>query len=304
MIKKESEKIENMDWDKLRVFHAVALAGSFTKATETLNISQSAISRQIIILEEELGTTLFNRVARGLVLTSAGEKLQDTVVSVFAKLSMTQATIAELKTHPRGHIRIATTLVFGSLWLAPYLREFLDLYPDIKVSLHLTNQEVDLNMREADVGIIALPMHNPELIHSDPVPYRFRLYASKSYLEKFGTPQKPEDLDHHRLIAFGKEMPHLYSDLDWLLKVGAQKPRIPYLVISNGEAMCAAVRSGLGIAALHKYIVRDDPEIVEILKDTDTTVYRYVVYPSHLANLKRIQVLVDFLLQKMKEHEF
>src|SRR5438132_107977 len=114
-----------MDWDKLRVFHAVSIAGSFTKATESLNISQSAISRQINILEEELGTPLFERVARGLVLTEAGEKLRDAVVTIFAKLSMTQASMTELKNYPRGHLKIATSIAFGSLWLAPRLNEFL-----------------------------------------------------------------------------------------------------------------------------------------------------------------------------------
>lgn len=293
-----------MDWDKLRVFHAVASAGSFTKATETLNISQSAISRQINILEEELGTSLFKRVARGLILTEAGVALRDTVLNVFAKLEMTQATIEELKDYPRGYIQVATTLAFGSLWLAPRLQEFLDQYPEVEVELLLKDEEVDLNMREADLGITALPINSPDLIHSDPISYRFRIYASKSYLEQHGTPQKPEDLDHHRLIVFGKEMPHIYSNLDWLLKIGAKKTRIPYLVINGGQAIYEATRSGIGISALHKYMVGDDPEMVEILPDLPgTTVYRYVVYPSHLAGLKRIQVFVDFLLKKMREEE-
>ena len=293
-----------MDWDKLRVFHAVASAGSFTKATETLNVSQSAISRQINILEEELGTSLFKRVARGLILTEAGIALRDTVLNVFAKLEMTQATIEELKDYPRGHIQVATTLAFGSLWLAPRLQEFLDQYPEVEVELLLKDEEVDLNMREADLGITALPINSPDLIHSDPVSYRFLIYASKSYLKQHGTPQKPEDLDHHRLIVFGREMPHIYSNLDWLLKIGAKKTRIPYLVINGGQAIYEATRSGIGISALHKYMVGNDPEMVEILPDLPgTTVYRYVVYSSHLSSLKRIQVFVDFLLKKMREEE-
>ncbi len=294
-----------MDWDKLRVFHAVANAGSFTKATKTLNISQSAISRQINILEAKLGTRLFKRVARGLVLTEAGESLRDTVMTVFAKLSTAQTIIEDLKSYPRGHIRVATSLAFGSLWLAPRLQEFLDQYPEIQVSLLLTDEEVDLNMREADIGITAQTISGADLIHREPVSYRFRIYASQAYLKKYGTPQKPEDLDHHRLIVFGKEMSHIYSNLDWLLRVGAKKPRAPYLVISNGQAICEATRSGLGISALHKYMVGDDPEMVEILPNIPgTTVYRYVIYPAHLAALKRIQVFVDFVLKKMKEEEF
>jgi len=293
-----------MDWDKLRVFHAVSIAGSFTKATGSLNISQSAISRQINILETELGTPLFKRVARGLILTEAGKSLQETVNTVFAKLEMAQATIMELKRYPRGHLRVTTTLAFGSLWLAQHMPEFLQQYSDISVTLLLKDEENDLNMREADIGITTLPINNPELIHSDPVSYHFRIYASRSYLKKYGTPQTAEELDHHRLIVFGKEMPHLYSNQDWLLKIGAQKPRLPYLVINNGQAIYEATRSGLGIAALHKYMVEGDSEIVEILSDiSGPIVQRYVIYNAHLASLKRVEVFVNFLINKMRQKD-
>jgi len=294
-----------MDWDKLRVFHAVVNAGSFTKATKTLHISQSAISRQVNIIEAELGSPLFKRLSRGIILTEEGEALNETVKSVFTKLSATQAAIEDLKNNPRGHIRVATSLAFGTMWLAPRVQEFLDQYPETQVSFLLKDEEVDLNMREADIGITALPSKGADIINTEPVPYRFRIYASRSYLEKYGVPQKPEDLDHHRLIVFGNEMPHLDHNLDWLLQVGAQKTRIPYLVISNGQAIYEAARSGIGIAALHKYMVGNDPEMVEILPDLPkTTVYRYITYPSHLASLKRIQVLTEFLLRKMREEEF
>lgn len=294
-----------MDWDKLRVFHAVAVAGSFTKATKTLNISQSAISRQVNILEEELGTALFTRAPRGLILTKAGKDLHDTVIDVFAKLEMTQALIRELKIYPRGHLQVATTLAFGSMWLAPRLQEFLDQYPDVRVTLLLKDEEVDLNMREADIGITALPINSPDLIHCDPVSYRFRIYASRAYLKTYGTPQTAEDLDHHRLIVFGKEVPHLYSNLDWLLTVGAQKPRTPYLVINSGQAIYEATRTGLGISALHRYMVGNDPEMVEILNDVPgVDVHRYITYPTHLAGLKRVEVFVRFLLEKMQEGDF
>jgi len=293
-----------MDWDRLRIFHAVATAGSFTKATNTLNISQSAISRQINILEEELGILLFRRVSRGLILTAAGEELKETVVSVFSKLVETQATIEEFKNYPKGQLRVATTQAFGSLWLAPRLQEFLDRYPEIDCTLLLKDEGVDLNMREADIGIGSSPAPSADFIQAQPVPYRFRIYASRAYLEKHGTPQRPEDLDFHRLIVFGKEMPHMYSDLDWLLRLGAQKPRIPYLVINSAQAIYEATRTGLGISALHKYIVSDDPEIVEILPDLPgSSVFRYVMYPSHLATLKRVQVFIDFLLKKMLEED-
>lgn len=294
-----------MDWDKLRVFHAVVLAGSFTKATETLNLSQSAISRQVSILEETLGNPLFKRVARGLILTEAGRALSETVLNVFAKLAMAEGAIAEVKDYPRGHLRVATSLAFGSMWLAPRLQDFLDEYPDIKITLLFKDEEIDLNMREADIGITAVPLDNPDIIQSNPVAYRFRIYASRTYLKTHGTPTKPEDLSDHRLIVFGKEMPHLYSNLDWLLMVGTQKPRIPYLVTNNGQAIVEAVKSGIGIAALHKYMIGNDSDLVEILPDIQReAVYRYIVYPKQLVNLKRVQVFVDYVFKKMLEEEF
>ena len=110
-----------MDWDKLRVFHAVAEAGSFTHAGDTLNLSQSAVSRQISALEEALQVPLFHRHARGLILTEQGEALNRTVREVFAKLAMTEALLTESKEKPAGRLKVTTTVAFGSIWLAPRL---------------------------------------------------------------------------------------------------------------------------------------------------------------------------------------
>ena len=118
-----------MDWDKLRVFHAVAEAGSFTHAGEALNLSQSAVSRQISALEESLSVPLFHRHARGLILTEQGDLLYRTAREVFSKLAMTEAMLTESKDRPKGPLKVTTTVAFGSSWLTPRMREFLVLYP-------------------------------------------------------------------------------------------------------------------------------------------------------------------------------
>ena len=115
-----------MDWDKLRVFHAVAEAGSFTHAGDTLNLSQSAVSRQISALEEALQVPLFHRHARGLILTEQGETLNRTVREVFAKLAMTEAMLTESKEKPAGRLKVTTTVGFGASWLTPRLATFLE----------------------------------------------------------------------------------------------------------------------------------------------------------------------------------
>src|ERR671915_1276427 len=134
-----------MDWDKLRIFHAVAEAGSFTHAGETLNLSQSAVSRQISALEESLNVPLFHRHARGLILTEQGELLFRTARDIFGKLAMTEAMLTESKDRPKGPLKVTTSVAFGTTWLAPRLKEFIDLYPEIQLSLVVDDSELDLS---------------------------------------------------------------------------------------------------------------------------------------------------------------
>ncbi len=189
-----------MDWDKLRVFHAVAEAGSFTHAGDTLNLSQSAVSRQISALEEALSVPLFHRHARGLILTEQGEALNRTVREVFAKLAMTEALLTESKEKPAGRLKVTTTHSFGVAWLAPRLKTFLAQYPDVTLSLLLDDTDLDLAMREADVAIRMHPPRQPDLVQRHLGEIRWQVWASPDYLKANGTPEKAEDLDNHKLV--------------------------------------------------------------------------------------------------------
>ncbi len=209
-----------MDWDKLRVFHAVAEAGSFTHAGEALNLSQSAVSRQISALEESLHAPLFHRHARGLILTEQGDLLYRTAREVFAKLAMTEAMLTESKDRPRGPLKVTTTVAFGSAWLTPRMREFLDLHPEIEVSLVVDDDELDLSMREADVAIRMSPPRQPDLVQRHLMTIRYPAYASKEYLKKHGTPHKPEDLDKHRIIVYALENRSTVRNVNWVLEAG------------------------------------------------------------------------------------
>src|SRR5918999_4988020 len=146
-----------MDWDKLKVFHAAAEAGSFTHAGEQLGLSQSAVSRQVGALEQELSVPLFHRHARGLILTEQGELLFRTARDIFGKLAMTEAMLTESKDRPKGPLKVTTSVAFGTTWLAPRLKEFIDLYPEIQLTLVLDDSELDLSMRESDVAIRMSP---------------------------------------------------------------------------------------------------------------------------------------------------
>jgi DNA-binding transcriptional LysR family regulator len=136
-----------MDWDKLRIFHAVAEAGSFTHAGESLNLSQSAVSRQISSLEESLGVTLFHRHARGLLLTEQGELLHKTAREIFGQLSMIEGQISDSKQLPEGPMRITVAEFIGSTWLAPRLGKLREEHPDIQLTVLLDDRILNLGMR-------------------------------------------------------------------------------------------------------------------------------------------------------------
>jgi DNA-binding transcriptional LysR family regulator len=292
-----------MDWDKLRVFHAVAEAGSFTHAGDTLNLSQSAVSRQISALEEALQVPLFHRHARGLILTEQGESLNRTVREVFAKLAMTEALLTESKEKPAGRLKVTTTVGFGSSWLAPRLQGFLEAYPDVSVSLLLDDSELDLAMREADVAIRMHPPKQPDLVQRHLMTMQWHVCASPEYLKKYGVPQRPEDLDEHKLILFGQHHPPV-QEVNWLAEAGRRpgNPRRALLEVNSIYAVQLAIRSGLGIGALPDYAMAENPDLVRVLTDLKgPKVDVYFVYPEELRNSKRVSVFRDFLLARLAE---
>jgi DNA-binding transcriptional LysR family regulator len=293
-----------MDWDKLRVFHAVAEAGSFTHAGEALNLSQSAVSRQISALEESLNVPLFHRHARGLILTEQGELLYSTAREVFAKLAMTEGLLTESKDRPKGPLKVTTSVGFGSIWLTPRIREFLELYPDIQVAMVVDDSELDLSMREADVAIRMSPPRQPDLVQRHLMTVRVHLYAAPEYLKKHGTPRRAEELDQHRLVIYGDESRAPISNINWALEAGV-KPgheRRPILQVNNTYGLLRAVSSGLGIAALADYVAAEAPDLVRVLPElTGPPVEAYFVYPEELRSSKRISVFRDFLIRKVTE---
>jgi DNA-binding transcriptional LysR family regulator len=293
-----------MDWDKLRIFHAVAEAGSFTHAGEVLNLSQSAVSRQISSLEESLNVALFHRHARGLILTEQGELLYRTAHEVFSKLAMAEAQLAESKDRPKGQLKVTATQAFGSSWLTPCLLEFIDLYPDVEVDLVLEDRELDLSMREADVAIRMAPPRQPELIQRHLMTVHLNIYAAPAYLKRHGIPKVPEDLDQHRIIVYGNDTRPPVEDMDWLLVAGTRKdkPRRPILKVNSVYAILRAVQSGLGIASLPEFMVGEGTSLVRVLPELQgPRIDAYFVYPEELRNSKRIQVFRDFLLRKVAE---
>jgi DNA-binding transcriptional LysR family regulator len=295
-----------MDWDKLRIFHAVADAGSFTHAGHELGLSQSAVSRQISALEEGLNVPLFHRHARGLILTEQGEVLYRTAHEVFTKLTAAQTRLMDSKEKPSGELRITTTVGLGSVWLTPRLREFTEIYPDINVTLLLDDRELDLAMREADVAIRLRRPTQPDLIQRKLFTVHNHIYASPEYVKKYGIPRSIEDLDKHRIITFG-QMPAYLHEVNWLETAGRADgdPRKPVLRVNNAYGLRRAVQAGIGIASVADYLVAPDMGLVQIDLPIETPEWEtYFVYPEELKDTKRVTVFRDFLVSKAKEWSF
>jgi len=293
-----------MDWDRLRIFHAAAEAGSFSSAGFAVDLSQSAVSRHVTALERSLNTALFHRHARGLKLTEQGELLHGAVRDVIARVKIAEALLTERRDHPGGYLRISANVEFGAFWLAPRLNEFHELYPDIIVTLLLDGGRADLAMLEADVAIrMSLP-EKAALVQRRIFSTSAHAYVAPAYLRKHGIPTRPEDLDHHRLIVMGRET-HPGSPYDeWLLRLGTRQGdfRQPAATVTDVHCLYQALLAGFGIGALPSFVSPERAGLVRVIPDcASPTVNGYFVYPLELKHSKRVEVFRDFLIRKLSE---
>jgi DNA-binding transcriptional LysR family regulator len=296
-----------MDWDRVRVFHAVAHAGSFTRAAERLGLSQSAISRQIGALEEDLAASLFHRHARGLVLTEQGEILLNAADEVAKRMASVESALDESRDSAAGHLRINTTIGLGTVWLVAQLPDFVERHPDIRISLVIGDNDVDLSMREADVAIRVARPTQPDLIQRRLMTVNTHIYGAPAYLERHGTPATFEDLDRHRLIAYGDDPALPVATLNWVLTAGKEEDesglvRVPSLTVNNVFGMLRAAECGLGLASLPDYLGAASRTLRRVLDHLEGPSFTaYFVYPEELKTSKRVGVFRDFLLEKVAE---
>lgn len=294
-----------VNWDRLHAFYVVAKAGSFTKGGVKLGLSQSAVSRQICGLEQLLKVALFYRHARGLLLTEQGELFFRSMQEVETHIAEAVSRITESRAQAEGPLKITTTVAFGSAWLTSRINRFHQEYPDISVSLALTDSaELDLFSRQADVAIRFTKQTHPKVIQIRLMSIRYRFFASREYTQRRGIPRSAEELDNHELIVFGDDMPVPFGKINWILEAGRETGsyRQPALCVNSVYGMYRAVKSGLGIAALPHYISDEAPDLIEILPQIEhPSIDAYFVYPEELRSSKRVAVIRDFLLQQATE---
>lgn len=291
-----------MDWDKLRIFYCVAEAGSFTRAAARLDITQSAISRQMSGLESRMGVPLFHRHVRGLILTEQGELLLRTVREVFSDLAMAEARLTDKKEGAQGSLAISCTIGFGTTWFVPRLMQFLKKNPEILINVNFSDDPVDVSIRESDVAISSAVMRDESLIYHELISRPLYFYASRRYLLNYGVPIQAEDLDRHQLIAYCDKALLPYDDVNYVLTCGSPPGvmREAYISMNNLYGIAKMVETGSGIGCLPIYLAEKFKDLVQILPDVPAPYVRfYFVYPRQLKNSQRIIKLWEFLQQEV-----
>ncbi|KAA0920865.1 LysR family transcriptional regulator [Aquicoccus porphyridii] len=288
-----------MDWDKLRIFHAVADAGSLTHAGDSLHLSQSAVSRQIRALEESLNTTLFHRHARGLILTEQGELLFDATRAMLKRLDAATARIRDSEDEVFGELRVTTTTGFGTLWLAPRLTALYEKYPELKIDLMLEERVLDLPMREADVAIRMKEPSQADLIRKRLMSVRMRLYASPEYLARAGTPQTLTDLNKHRLICQNVSATQVGAGATLVQELLSHEIS-SLLTVNNYYGVLQGVLHNLGIGVLPDYVIQEFPNLQQVLPEVDSgEIPVFLAYPEELRQSKRIAAFRDFVQEEI-----
>ncbi len=294
--------MDTLDWDKLKTFHAAAETGSLTAAAELLKISQSAVSRQITALEDSLDTPLFHRHARGLTLTEQGRILYNTAHDMAHKVALAQASVIDSRNKPQGTLRVSTPISLGANWLTSVLPEFIDAYPEIDVQLILEDEEHDLSTFEVDCALRPWPSTQGDVIERKLGTISQSLYASHSYLAKYGAPTSAEDLDNHKIIAFGELLPTRLNSANWVLKAGnTGPPREPVLCVNNLHGIMRATEAGIGLAGIPDYMTALSRRLVRVLPQVKGDPFDvFFVYPSELRGSVKAKVFREFLMRVTK----
>ena len=293
-----------MDWDKLKIFHNVALDLNISEAAHKMNISHSSISRQISALERDLKVSLFKRHARGLTLTEQGKILFKTAHDIFGKIALTEAKLTESKEKPTGPLTIAATVAFGTTWLAPRIEKFTHSYPEIDVSIIIENKYTDLAQGEADVALRLTEPTQMDLIRFPLYEFQFKIYSSPEYIEKFGIPKDVSELPNHKIVAFGDSVEPSIPDVNCILDLLPKNKKIKTLFISNMYGVMRAIGGGAGIGALPEYMRISNNNLVPILPNADTPkTIIYFTYPPELKGSKKIEALRDFLVREVNKEK-
>lgn len=302
--------MSKLEWDKLKTFYWVAQLGSFAKASHHLNLSQSALSRQVAKLEYQVGRSLFNRSVKGVKLNDAGQQIYQLSKRILSDVEITEGKIVEDENEPSGNLKLSCTTSLASTWLVHYLTNFLEKHPKLSLSVVATDEEPDLSTCEVDIAIRSAMPERDDLIQEKLKSFQVKLFASKKYIEKFGTPKSLEDLANHRIITYGSTRNAPFDNIDWISTIGMPigKIRPSCLRINSALGMYHAANEGLGIVpfceGFENFATYKNSTLVPVLQEvTGPKADRFFIYSSKQKTSSKIQALLSHLKESVRRSE-
>lgn len=271
--------------------------GSIAIAARKLGVSSAAISKQLILLEQELGLQLMLRTTRNIEFTEVGKSYCDQCRRILEEFDVAMALVEQMKTVPQGRLKVVSGRYFASVYILPYLGKFLSLFPNVYIDLELAERLPNFDEEAVDIVIgMSIPA-NGNVIQKQIGATRGCFCASPQYLKKFGTPQTPKDLTHHRHIIHSMRSPSnrlSFSNKEII-------PITPYICINDSQAMINLALEGLGIIKTHYPLVKhllQKKTLIELLPTyLEKEVPHYVAFPQRRFISSKVRCFVDFILE-------
>lgn len=289
-----------LDLNAFRIFDSVATLRSFSAAARALGLPKSSVSRAVALLESELGTRLLQRTTREVVLTESGAALKDRCSDVLARVAETVDYVGSLGLAPRGVLKISSGIGTGLHMLADLVPGFLELYPEVEVSIDLSSRSVDLVAENVDVAIRMGPMPNSQLVATRLGSIPRWLCCSPKYAERKGLPTVLEDLRSHDIIEMpginGRPRAWTFSDSAGELKKFDVNPRVR---VNDASSMHRMVVLGAGLGCLAAYLCVDDlgaGRLMRVMPDLrPAPVDVSIVFPTNKRLSPTVRAFVDFV---------
>ena len=288
------------------MFAKVAEERSFAAAARTMGVSVATVSRAVARLEERLGGRLFNRTSRRLALTDYGQRLAERASRIFADAEAAEDLAREASSRPRGLVKLAAPLSFGTRWVAPLLPKFFRRYPEVAIDLHLTDAQADLIGEGFDAALRITVLEDSSLVARLIAPVRRFIVASPAYIESHGRPRHPHDLAAHRCLSYANR-----SKRDvWRFthrKTGEELAITPQgpLRGTSAEALLPTVLEGLAITELPEFLATEyfaEGQLEPLLTDWRLPEGGlYFVTPTARARPAKVSALADFLIAELKD---
>lgn len=279
--------------------------GSFSETARAMNLTPSAVSKQIARLEDRLGARLFNRTTRRLAPTEEGRAYYERCRQILADIEEAEAAVSQLNATPRGVLRVNMPIVFGRRHVVPAISDFLTRFPDVHLDVTMTDQFVDPIAEGVDMLIRVGELKDSSLIARKLASSRRVIIATPGYWERHGRPTLPADLAKHNCLTYA----YLATGNDWRMTGADGVEHVVAvsgnLAANNGEALMAAALDGVGVALLPTWMCGPEMqcgELEEVLADyalPEPSVH--AIYPPGRHLSAKVRAFVDFLVERFKQ---